>query len=60
MFGNPTMLKVGLWNTINMGMANYLLVTRYNISMVLAFKMGMSAAPDKNIVSQSEDIGSRS
>ena len=26
----------------------------------LAFKMGMSAAPDKNIVSQSEDIGSRS
>ena len=26
----------------------------------LAFKMGMSAALDKNIVSQSEDIGSRS
>ena len=61
MFGNPNnveswsfgMPSIWVWQII-FWLLGVILV------WFLAFKMGMSAPPDKNIVSQSEDIGSRS
>ena len=55
------MLKVGLLECLQFGYGKLffgLLGVFYG--MVFAFKMEMSAPPEKNIVSQTEDIGSRS